>query len=252
MHEAQMWPQNSFVTLTYDNDNLPTDNSLVKWHVQDFLKRLRERHRPNPLRYFHSGEYGDQYQRPHYHLCLFNIAFADQKLWTRERDNNLYTSEALDQTWSHGRAIVGELTFESAAYVARYCCKKITGERSEAHYVRLHPVTGLTHQVEPEYATMSRGGKGGHGIGSTWLETFSADVWPYDEVIVRGHPCRPPRYYDKLLEQTQPGLLQALKLRRELEATTRAHDNTPARLEAKEKVKQAQFTQLKRSYDNET
>ena len=247
MHEAQLHQDNCFVTFTYDEDHCPADYSLVPDHFTLFLKRLRRWHEPNRLRFFHCGEYGDNFERPHYHACLFGIAFADKQLWTRQRDHELFTSETLDKIWTHGRCLIGQLTFESAAYVARYVCKKVNGARKDEHYTRMDPRTGLVHQVEPEYATQSRR----PGLGKQWFDEFKTDVFPWDEIIVRGHPCKPPRYYDKLLEESDPGLLQAIKLQRELAALTRAHDNTPERLYQREKVKEAQFTMLKRGYENE-
>ena len=58
----------------------------------------------------------------------------------------LYTSKIIDETWGLGRCWIGDVSFESAAYVARYIVKKVTGERAEAYYVGR----------KPEYTTMSR------------------------------------------------------------------------------------------------
>lgn len=46
-----------FLTLTYDNDHLPEFESVNKKDVQKFLKRLRKRLAPIPLRYFCAAEY---------------------------------------------------------------------------------------------------------------------------------------------------------------------------------------------------
>lgn len=248
MHEAQMHDSNLFVTMTYDQDNCPTDFSLVPDHPTRFWKRLRRWHEPNTLRYYMCGEYGDNFERPHYHACIFGVDLPDKEIWTRERDNLLWHSPTLDKIWSHGRCLIGELTFESAAYVARYVTKKITGAQAAEHYTREHPITGAIHELHPEYARMSRR----PGIGANWLQTYYNDVYPYDEVIVRGHPTKPPRYYDRTLELEDPGLYQAIKLQRELAASTRSADQTPARLAQRETVKLAQAKLLKRGYEIET
>jgi len=99
------------------------------------------------------------------------------------------------------------LNFESAAYIARYVTKKVTGQRAAAHYERVSPSTGELVQVEPEFATMSRR----PGIGAGWFAKYGSEVYPSDEVIVRGRACRPPRYYDERLSE---GELSALKARR--------------------------------------
>lgn len=73
MLEAAQYHDNSFVTLTYDEEKLPVDLSVTPRTLQLFMKRLRKVY-PNRIRYFGVGEYGDQTMRPHYHLALFNFA----------------------------------------------------------------------------------------------------------------------------------------------------------------------------------
>ena len=78
LHEASLFDENSFVTLTYDDKHLPAGGTLVKRDVQLFLKRLRRKFSDRTIRYFFSGEYGGDTLRPHYHGCLFGFAFPDQ------------------------------------------------------------------------------------------------------------------------------------------------------------------------------
>lgn len=42
-HEALLHQENSFITLTYDDEHLPWDRGLRKKHWQDFAKRLRKK-----------------------------------------------------------------------------------------------------------------------------------------------------------------------------------------------------------------
>ena len=241
MHEAQLHDDNAFITLTYNDDNLPTDGSLVPEHFQKFMKRLRKEIEPKRVRFFHCGEYGDDFERPHYHACLFGYDFEDKKFLKREGEHDLFTSEQLDEVWGKGYGFIGSVTYESAGYVARYITKKITGARASEHYCR-DTRNGSVVELQPEYATMSRR----PGLASDWFDDYENDVKHYDEVIVNGHPRKPPRYYDKLLEEQDPEQLRINKLRREADAATRAHDNTPARLASKEAVKKAQLNQLTR------
>lgn len=44
MHEASLHEENCFLTLTYDEENIPPDHSLKVEHFQKFMKRLRRRH----------------------------------------------------------------------------------------------------------------------------------------------------------------------------------------------------------------
>lgn len=243
IHEAQCWPVNSFITLTYDPEHLPSDGSLNKSHFQKFMKRLRERFRDRPIRYYHCGEYGDELQRPHYHACLFNLTFPDQKLLHQKQGNALFTSELLQEVWGKGFCTVGELTFQSAAYVSRYCLKKVNGSRAHDHYLRCDE-NGVAYWLQPEYVTMSRR----PGIGKAWFDQFKGDL-KNDTVPVpgRGVLNKMPRYYDQLLEEVDPKLFARIKRQRQKQKEENPEEYTAFRLEQKFKVKKAQADQLKRT-----
>jgi hypothetical protein len=242
MHEASLYEENCFITLTYDDDHLPVDGSLDKAHFQKFMKRLRKRFRGRFIRYFHCGEYGEQLSRPHYHACLFNLDFPDKEAIRELASGFLYRSAILEKCWGHGFCSVGAVTFESAAYVARYCVKKVTGDARFDHYVSPDGVV-----MAPEYTTMSRR----PGIGRSWYEKYSGDVFPWDECIISGRPVKPPRYYEGLYREADLDGYVLLKAKR-LEAAERmAADNIPPRLLARERVKLAQCKMLKRGYENE-
>lgn len=243
VHEASLWEHNSFITLTYDDDHMPIGGTLVKEHFQKFMKRLRFLHTGKTIRYFHCGEYGETTHRPHYHACLFNHHFADRILYSSTRGNNLYISKELSTLWTYGFSTVGEVTFESAAYVARYIMKKVTGERAADHYQTLDPITGEIHQILPEYTTMSRN----KGLGQQWYQKYKNDAYPDDFLIVRGKKMRPPKYYDSIYEQEEPKAHQALKKQRKKIASVHKSDNTSQRLATKEKVASSKLSQLKRS-----
>jgi hypothetical protein len=134
MHEAKMHPKNCFITLTYNNEHLPSDGSLNYEVFQLFMKRLRKKYGKG-IRFYMCGEYGDKLGRPHFHACLFGHDFADKKLWkTTDSKSKLYRSAELEKLWPYGFSSVGDVTFESAAYVARYIMKKVSGDASESHY----------------------------------------------------------------------------------------------------------------------
>lgn len=101
------------------------------------------------------------------------------------------------------------------------------------------------YRIEPEFSVMSRR----PGIASKWFELYKDDVYPHDHVITRGHPAKPPRYYDKLLERVDAYLLAQLKADRLAAADLNAGDNTPARLEVRETVALAKLNQKKRSLE---
>lgn len=215
--ESQMHRRNCFITFTYSPEFLPKDGALDHRHVQLFFKRMRKE--LGPFRFFMAGEYGDQYGRPHYHALLFGCDFADRVyLSTTPAGERIYRSHTLSRLWGMGYCSVGELTFESAAYVARYCMKKVTKERRgeltpEFIEKYVDKSTGVMRQ--PDYVRMSRGGRNGRGLAYEWFQKYQSDVYPSDFLIVRGGvKMPPPRYFDKLYSEKFPLDMQRIKLHR--------------------------------------
>ena len=154
-HEAQLHEDNCFLTLTYNDENLPKHNSLKLKDFQKFMKRLRKAF-GKKIRFFHCGEYGEKFQRPHYHAIIFGLDFKDKILFSEQNDQKLYISPTLNKIWGLGHATIGDVTFQSAAYVARYITKKITGDRAQDHYNEINYETGeILSERRPEYTTIS-------------------------------------------------------------------------------------------------
>lgn len=244
MHEASLYECNAFVTLTYDDEHLPDFGSLDVRHFQLFMKRLRKKFGKG-VRYYACGEYGEKLSRPHFHACLFNINFSDCCAIGGDDDFVLYRSSVLDALWGMGFASIGELTFESAAYVARYCTKKVSGKAAEQHYQRVCPETGECYSVKPEFALMSRR----PGIGAGWYELFGSEVFPHDEVIFRGRPMKPPQYYDRLHAKASVLAQGDVRRARQREARKHSANNTPERLRVRERVTEAKASRVGRSYE---
>lgn len=246
MHEMQMHDQNTFITLTYNDENLPSPPSLNVNHYQLFMKRLRK-NSGKKIRFYHCGEYGENLSRPHYHSILFGHEFNDKKYYRTVGENRLYTSETLEKLWGHGFCVIGDACFDTAAYVARYILKKQTGPKSDTHYQYIDPITGKSHALKPEYTTMSRR----PGIGKTWIDKYSTDVFPADFVITNGHPSKPPKFYDDQFSKIHPEGFEDIKLRRIRRAqkpTVKCH-STSERLAVRETVKQAQLQHHKRNFE---
>jgi len=229
VHEAQMHEHNSFITLTFSPEELDKRNnppSLDVTEFQRFMKRLRKKYGQG-VRFFHCGEYGDKNKRPHYHALLFGLDFKDRVLHSQRDGIRLYTSDNLSKLWPYGFSTIGDVTFESAAYVARYVMKKVRGEGKEDHYNNwFDPVTGEIAQVDSEYATMSRK----PGIGKVWYDQFKEDVYPNDYCVIRGHEIPPPRYYDTLLKEEDPELYEEVREKRK-ERSPELYDNYDERMD---------------------
>lgn len=281
-----MHKQNCFLTLTYDDEHLPLAGSLNHRDYQLFMKRLRKNSAPketacaglgrkNPpeiefenrkpdekilkiqtaaMSYYMCGEYGDRTGRAHYHACLFGHDFKDKKHWrTTSAGTKLYTSEELNQTWGMGHTTLGEVTFESAAYTARYIMKKINGDLADKHYmnqtdeIEIDNETGELKYKKPEYNQMSTK----PAIGARWLERYAADAYPEGKIVVRNQKIqsKTPKYYDKKYKKIDPEGYENLLFERGKEAEKRAADNTNARLAVREKVTRAKIALLKRNLD---
>jgi hypothetical protein len=216
MHES-----NCFITLTYDDQHVKP--SLNKRDFQLFIKRLRK---TDTLRYYMCGEYGELNQRPHFHACLFGTDFPDKTLHSTNNGYRLYRSPRLEKLWHYGYSTIGAVTFETAAYVARYIIAKINGDLAPKHYEHLDLETGELTQRLPEYTNMSLK----PGIGASWYDQYKTDVYPDGIIIARGHSQKAPPFYDKRYKNEDREAYENLLMQREEYAKSHAADNTTERL----------------------
>lgn len=237
VHENSLHEESCFITLTYDDENLPEGGSLRLKDWQDFMKRLRKAHGTG-IRFFHCGEYGERFARPHYHAVLFGFDFSDKTVWKSRRGNTTWRSKELERLWPWGISEIGAVTFESAAYVARYIMKKQTGPKAEDHY----------GGRKPEYTTMSRR----PGIGKNWIEKWVSDVYPRDKVVMRGKEMKPPKFYDTHFELAYPSEFATIKARRKANAVKKQEHDSIERLAVREECATQRAKRLIRSYENES
>lgn len=241
MHEKQMHEESCFLTLTYDDENLPLGGTLVKSDLSLFVKRLHNRllrSRGVGVRFYGCGEYGEQYGRPHYHVLIYGYDFADKRLFQRnKRGEPLYTSEELRELWPVGHHSIGAVTFDSAAYCARYIMKKVTGEPAQDYYDVMTSDGEIVSRV-PEFTNMSRR----PGIGMTWFAKYGSHAYKWDSVVINGKEVRPPRYYDMKFELVDSGRMSWLKSKRKRAALAHKEDNTPERRRVREIVQYKRAT----------
>lgn len=210
MHEAKMHKENCFLSLTFNNQNIPADGSIRKKDVVRFMKRLRKQLAPKKVRFYACGEYGDKSFRPHYHVLIFGHDFKDKEVFKTITNGSqqyfIYTSEELSKIWDYGFSTTANLTMETALYTARYVQKKITGNSDYAREIKEKRYGDKL----PEFALMSRM----PGIGSTWFDQYGNDVYPKDFVTINGCKFKPPRYYDSLYARKNPHKFLEIKEKR--------------------------------------
>ena len=146
----------------------------------------------------------------------------------------------LTKVWGLGHASVGDLTFESAAYVSRYIMKKVNGDRAKSHYEAIDYETGEIFNLKPEYVSMSRR----PGIASAWFDKYKNDVYPSDSVHIGGRFFRPPKYYDKIMKSLAPEMMEQI-----IEDRLDRFDpknNTPERLAVRHEVTKSRLAQYSR------
>ena len=239
MHESQMHKANSFITLTYAPEHLPSDHSIHKTELQKFIKRLRK-NTGKELRYFACGEYGDKKGRPHYHAIIFGYDFPDKTIHTKTQNGDLlYRSKMLEKCWQFGHSLIGEVTFQSAAYVARYVMKKRkgkpdevdpkTGKTNAEYYMLVNPETGEVTDIEPEFCLMSRR----PGLGRAWLEKYKTDT-DKDFITMNGNKMSLPKYYDSVIAMEDE--LDMMERKKKRRSKINKEEQQLDRLEAKRKI----------------
>lgn len=172
MLESRLYDSNCFITLTFDDSNVP--DSLEKRPFQLFMKRLRQE--VGAVRFFASGELGDKNGRPHYHAILFGYDFPDKVFLKRSNGGQLiYRSPTLEKLWPFGISSIGDVSFQSASYVARYSVKKKLSNKDSGEFVLMSRRPGLA------------------------FASFNPELYISDKVYYKGHH-KVPRFFDKIAE----------------------------------------------------
>jgi hypothetical protein len=201
VHEGKMHESSFFLTLTYDDGNLPKYGSLVTEHLQKFVRGLRKAIRPVKIRYYACGEYGDTSRRAHYHAIIFGWSPTDGVLHSSNRDGSfLYVSPFLSKLWTFGHHLFSETSPQTMGYVARYSVKKQTGQVGKEIYKHLDEETGELTPIKPPFAIMSLK----PGIGFNYLEKFKDDYLRTGSTIVGGKRKPLPNAYVRKLKRHNP------------------------------------------------
>lgn len=208
--ESKSYEFNYFLTLTYDDEHLPENNSLVKDDLKKFLMRLNSHLRRRGhvgIRYYACGEYGSKNHRPHYHIILFNCPIPNLKfLRVTQNGNKTMCSDDISKLWPYGFHSIGEVNQETCAYTARYVMKKQTGVYSSIY---------LRNKLQPEFTTMSRK----PGIGLEYFENNYTKIYDTDKIVYKSGEhaltIKPSKYYDSKYDLINPEHLSSLKVHRQ-------------------------------------
>lgn len=114
-----------FIGLTYNDSHLVFGRcgnpTLYRPHLSEFIKRYKRNYSLTCDRftYVACGEYGDTYQRPHYHA----IFFGDDKLHELWLKDVHFAEDFLTDEWQHGYVDINEAQWSGIHYVTKYCLK---------------------------------------------------------------------------------------------------------------------------------
>lgn len=234
VHELEFHEHSCFCTFTFDNLHLPSDLSVSVRTHQLLMKRIRKEF-GSGIRFIMSSEYGEKFGRPHYHYCLFGLYLPDKEYLYSCNGVKYYTSEAIQSVWPYGRVIVGDVTFESVAYVARYVLKKASS-------------ADRFPNRNKEFLLVSRK----PGLGYQWLQKYGSNTYDNDYVIIRGKKMKPPKYYDSKWAESNPDWIEQIKNNRISSMVAHEENNSFDRLVVRERCHQSKASRLLRPLDNST
>lgn len=190
MDELGYWTKSVFITLTYDDEHIPSDHSLHKDELQRFFKRLRKNY-GEKIKYFACGEYGEKVRmffdingsgealgRPHYHAIVFGLG------------NDTFSKECVKKSWKNcdwnmfqDKKVFGQVTFDSCRYVSDYIFKKYNAEKAQSVYGLRTPPFKI----------------GSNGLGLNFVLNNSDNLSKNGFTSFRGVKVTLPRYYRQKL-----------------------------------------------------
>lgn len=175
-----------FVTLTYDDENIPwveCGYTLNRMDFQKFMKRLRKHAGQTKLKYYACGEYGDQTERPHYHAIIFNLPRPFDRF--------------LQKAWKYGHIHIGSVTEASIFYTTKYALKGLRRQKA---------IEVDEFGREPQFQLMS------NGLGASYIKESIIGYLRTNGTklltLQGGVKKKLPRYYiDKMFKDPEEKML---------------------------------------------
>lgn len=273
--EAKCWKQNYFVTITYEESNMKVleecldENEITYWNdgtwngtlvpeeLTQFIKNIRQimsrDYNQDGIRFMACGEYGEENERPHYHIIFFNLNLPLNTFYNPKIINNemYYQNTIIERAWKKGISNISEASWNNIAYTARYITKKVNGKTSSEYYA--------SKGQSKEFLRVSRA----PGIGKYYYDKHKKEIYERDEIIIKNKTgiisCKPPKYFDSLYEKENPEHFKKIKKERIKRAKSNAKLEDQAisvtrlnRLAIEERTKDAKNQQLIRSMEKKT
>lgn len=224
--EAKQYKNNYFLTLTYNDDNLyipeRTFNKITgeiyendgSWkgslNKQDWIKFMNSfrkwilrDYNHDGIKFYMCGEYGEINDRPHMHAILMNSPLLEQEYIGSNKKGHYHTNKRIEKIWNKGFITLEKANWDTIAYTAGYCQKKLYGELKEEYYAKKGQI--------PIFAHMSRN----PGIGRAYYEKNKNEIYKCDEIInSKGKSVRPPSYFDRLMDAGEHDFMESIKEKR--------------------------------------
>lgn len=187
-HELSCHDENTFITLTYSEDNLPS-KLIVKDLFQKFMKNLRKKLK-RKVKYIVSHEYGGKTGRPHHHAIIFGWNPSQQDfLQMAPSGEPLFTSPELHKLWTHGYHSIGTANEKTSYYIASYSLKSSS-----------HTVVDSDGEFRDLTDTMDCSKR--TAIGYEYLLNNVDDLVEYSTIF--------PRYYKKVIETARDRVISSI------------------------------------------
>ena len=116
----------AYVTFTYDDSHLVYQDgfrqaTLSKEDVHKYLDNIKHKFKNVDFEYYLCGEYGDSFNRPHYHALFFGLDFQLHKRF-------------FETSWKKGNVKVLPVNDRAFSYVTKYIVKPYSKTWNDSNY----------------------------------------------------------------------------------------------------------------------
>lgn len=261
--EFQSWDRTAFITLTYNEENLPENGDLRRSDWKKFADKLRayvkRKYKIDKIVLFGCGEYGCNPEdpvktpagRPHFHCCVFGFDFPDKYAWSRSGTGFVtYRSPFLESIWTSGHSVVQSLEYGDLAYCAGYvekkALKRLSAEQkygNSNYFGRqryFYDQFGCVHPAEFRITPCRP------ALGRHWIEKFFKDAYPSGFIVINDQKYSVPKYFDKYCKEKDLDMYLRVRKERLKKMYERSAENTPERRATREELLRLKFEKTRK------